>query len=334
MVKMSDKLYDITIIGGGPIGMFTGFYAGLRDAKVQVIESLAEMGGQVNALYPEKTILDVAGFAGVTGKKLIENLNQQLDTMPEVDKRVNTKVTNVLRVDDHFVIETDHGQTYSKSVILATGNGAFQPRVLRAENAEKYTGKYLFYSIQNLQKFAGKNVMVAGGGDSAVDMALMLEGVANQVYLVHRRDEFRGLEHMIDKLKQSSVKLITPYLIKSLNEVDDSLQVTVKMVGSSSNEEKTFMVDDLVVNYGFISNNKELQSWEIQPALNHRMVEVNQKMKTSEPMVFSVGDQAIYPGKDTLIATGFGEAPIAVNEIMEKLYPDRRMPIHSTALHK
>ncbi|WP_429971520.1 NAD(P)/FAD-dependent oxidoreductase [Fructilactobacillus sp. Tb1] len=329
---MSHKLYDITIIGGGPIGMFAGFYAGLRNAKVQVIESLAELGGQVNALYPEKTILDVAGFAGLTGAELVNNLQAQLDTMPEVEQRVGTKVMNVVRQDDHFDIETD-GKTYqSKAVILATGNGSFKPRELRAENADVLADKFISYSVRNLQKFAGKDVMVAGGGDSAVDMALMLETVANKVSLLHRRNEFRGLEHMIDKLNTSSVEILTPYLIKRLDDKDGRLQVTAKKV--KTDDEETFVVDDLVVNYGFISNNKDLQSWQIQPALNHHLVEVNQEMETSEPNVFSIGDQATYLGKDTLITTGFGEAPLAVNAIMKRLYPDRHTPIHSTSLHK
>lgn len=329
---MSHKLYDITIIGGGPIGMFAGFYAGMRNAKAQIIESLSELGGQVNALYPEKTILDVAGFAGLKGSELINNLQTQLDTMPEVEQRVGTKVTNVIRKDDHFEIETDQATYETKAVILATGNGSFKPRELRADNVDAVAEKFITYSVRDLKKFANQDVIVAGGGDSAVDMALMLEPVANHVSLLHRRNEFRGLENMVDKLKASSVEILTPYLIKQLDEIDGRLQVTAKKL--KTDDESTFMADKLVVNYGFISNNKDLESWQIQPALNYHLVEVNSEMETSEPGVFSIGDQATYPGKDTLIVTGFGEAPVAINEIMKRLYPDRRMPIHSTALHK
>ncbi|WP_413627816.1 NAD(P)/FAD-dependent oxidoreductase [Fructilactobacillus vespulae] len=329
---MTNNLYDITIIGGGPIGMFAGFYAGLRNAKAQIIESLPEMGGQVKALYPEKTILDVAGFAGLTGAELIANLQEQLDTMTEVDQKVDTKVLNLKKVDAGFEITTTKGVSYSKAVILAAGNGSFKPRELRAENVDAVADKFISYSVTNLEKFAGKDVMVAGGGDSAVDMALLLEKVANQVSILHRRAEFRGLEHMIDKLNESSVQILTPYLIKRLDQVDDKLQVTAKKV--KTDEETQFSVDELVVNYGFISNNKDLQSFEVQPELEHNLVKVNSELETSEPGLFSIGDQATYLGKDTLIATGLGEAPIAVNTIMKQLYPDRRLPIHSTSLHK
>ncbi|USS88310.1 NAD(P)/FAD-dependent oxidoreductase [Fructilactobacillus hinvesii] len=330
---MAHDLYDITIIGGGPVGMFTGFYAGLREAKVQIIESLEQLGGQVTAQYPEKKILDVAGFAGISGRNLIHNLAEQLATLPEVEQRLNTKVTNVIRHDDYFEIETNHGTSRSRAVILAAGNGSFKPRELRAENAEAETGKHLFYGISDLSRFAGKDVLVAGGGNSAVDMALMLEPVAHQVTLIHRRNEFRGLEKMVHQLEDSSVKIVTPYLIQKLTETGDQLQVEAKRM-KTDDDFITLTVDDVVVNYGFIANNKDLQSWTVQPELEHSLVKVNSELESSVPLLFCVGDQATYLGKDTLIATGFGEAPLAVNTIMKRLYPDRRLPIHSTSLKR
>ncbi|USS86101.1 NAD(P)/FAD-dependent oxidoreductase [Fructilactobacillus cliffordii] len=330
---MTNDVYDITIIGGGPVGMFTGFYAGLREAKVQIIESLEQLGGQVMAQYPEKNILDVAGFAGVSGRELVQNLEAQLYTVPEVERHLNTKVTNVIKHEDYFEIETTQGTSKSRAVILAAGNGAFHPRELRAENAEAETGKHLFYGISNLSRFAGKDVLVAGGGNSAVDMALMLEPVAHQVTLIHRRNEFRGLEKMVHQLEASSVQIVTPYLIQKLNEVDHRLQVEAKRM-KTDDDFITMTVDDVVVNYGFIANNKDLEAWNVQPELEHSLVKVNRELESSVPLLFSVGDQAIYPGKDTLIATGFGEAPLAVNTIMKRLYPDRRLPIHSTSLKR
>ncbi|USS90608.1 NAD(P)/FAD-dependent oxidoreductase [Fructilactobacillus carniphilus] len=330
---MTNVVYDITIIGGGPVGMFTGFYAGLREAKVQIIESLEQLGGQVMAQYPEKNILDVAGFAGVSGRQLVQNLEAQLDTVPEVERHLNTKVTNVTKHDDYFEIETTQGTSKSRAVILAAGNGAFHPRELRAENAEAETGKHLFYGISDLSRFAGQDVLVAGGGNSAVDMALMLEPVAHQVTLIHRRNEFRGLEKMVHQLEASSVQIVTPYLIQKLNEVDHRLQVEAKRM-KTDDDFITLTVDDVVVNYGFIANNKDLEVWDVQPELEHSLVKVNRELESSVPLLFSVGDQAIYPGKDTLIATGFGEAPLAVNTIMKRLYPDRQLPIHSTSLKR
>ncbi|EKK21104.1 Thioredoxin reductase [Fructilactobacillus florum 2F] len=331
--KMINGIYDITIVGGGPVGMFAGFYAGLRNAKVQILESLPEPGGQVQALYPEKKILDVAGFAGVAGAQLINNLKAQLATVPAVEFQANTKVINITRADDNFVITTNQGTSRSKAILLAAGNGSFKPRELRATNAEKYTNQYLFYSLPDLQQVAGQTVMVAGGGDSAVDMALTLQQTAREVILVHRRTEFRGLEHQVEQLQQSSIKLLTPYLIQELMETDaHQLLVQMKQVGGSEQQQAT--VDRLVVNYGFITNNRELAQWDVQPETEHGKVKVTQELETSEKGIYAVGDQALYPGKDTLIATGFGEVPLAVNAIMNRLYPDRCLPIHSTALPK
>lgn len=328
---MDNNIYDTTIIGGGPSGMFAAFYAGLRDVKTQVIESLPELGGQVKALYPEKVILDVAGFAGVSGGDLIERLKEQLDTM-DVDQKVETKVSDIIQHSDYFEIKTNKGTTKSKGIVIATGGGAFKPRELRAENAEEMTGKKLFYSINDLGKFENKEVMVAGGGDSAVDMALMLEKVAKKVYLLHRRDEFRGMETMVKRLKESSVKVITPYLIQRLDEENDRLKITAKKV-KTDNEMLEITVDDLVVNYGFISNNKDIQEWSIKPDMDHKQLGVNNLMRTSIPKLYAIGDAIDYPGKEDLIAAGFGEGPTAVNALIEEIYPDRKGPVHSTSLH-
>ncbi|WP_290123152.1 NAD(P)/FAD-dependent oxidoreductase [Apilactobacillus ozensis] len=180
---MNENIYDITIIGGGPIGMFAGFYSGLRNAKFQIIESLSELGGQVNALYPEKTILDVAGFTGLTGRELIKNLKSQLLTMnPEI--KLNTTVNDVEKVDNLFKITTDKEITKSRAIIIATGNGSFKPRKLLAENADKFENKQIQYFIKNLDDYKNKTVLVAGGGDSAIDQALMLEKVAKKSLLI------------------------------------------------------------------------------------------------------------------------------------------------------
>lgn len=329
---MNDEIYDVTIIGGGPVGMFAGFYAGLREAKVQIIESLPEFGGQVRALYPEKTILDVPGFAGISGQALIEQLEEQLNLV-QTDQRLNETVEDVIQeTDETFTIKTNQRITKSRGVMIATGAGAFEPRTLRAENAETFRDQKLFYSVPQLDKFKNHEVMVAGGGDSAIDMALMLNQVAKKVYLVHRREEFKGLEHMVTQLKNSNIELMTPYLIKKLAEQNNQLLVTAKKV-KSDDQFETKIVDELIVNYGFVSNNKALKKWSIQPELEHNLIVVDGFMQTSLQNVFAIGDPISYPSKQDLIANGFAEASIAINGLLKQIRPNDRGPVHSTGIN-
>ncbi|MHA8262416.1 NAD(P)/FAD-dependent oxidoreductase [Lactobacillaceae bacterium Melli_B3] len=328
---MQDNLYDITIIGGGPIGMFAGFYAGLRNLKVQLIESLDELGGQVNAIYPEKEILDVAGFAGITGKELVQRLDKQLATM-DVDIKTGQAVTNLEKDADAFTITTTKATTHSKTVLIATGGG-FEPRKLAVKDIDEFEGHQIIYSIQNLADFKDQTVIVAGGGNSAVDNALLLEKVAKQVYLIHRRDEFRGMEHMLDVLNRSSVKLVTPYLIKKISAQGDQVNVTAKKM-RTTDDSIDILADKILVNYGFISSNKVSKNWIIDLDESHHMFNVDTQMETSVPGIYAVGDSATYEGKDTLIATGFGEVPLAINHIAKRLYPDRRQPVHSTSIKR
>lgn len=171
--------YDITIIGGGPAGMFAGFYAGLRNAKVQLIESLTELGGQASALYPEKTILDVAGYPMIKARNLVEQLEEQLKTV-ETDVKLNQTVNDIKKTTNGYQLITNQETTFTKAIIIATGVGAFNPRKLAVENSADFEGQHLFYSVKNLNQFKDQTILVAGGGDSAIDEALLLEQVAKK----------------------------------------------------------------------------------------------------------------------------------------------------------
>ena len=323
--------YDVTIIGGGPAGMFAAFYCGLHELNAQLIESLPQLGGQVGALYPEKQIWDVAGMPGVTGRQLIESLKKQMQVAP-VKTFTGETVTDVLKQDDGtFVIKSDQRTSRSRAVVIALGNGAFQPRKLALPGADELEGRQLHYFVTHKDAFAGQRVAVLGGGDSAIGIALMLEPVAKQVSIIHRRDQFRGLEHTVTKLKESSVNLVTPYLPRALTVQDDQ-SVTLNIKKMHTDEVDTLNVDQVVVNYGFTSNNAALNEWSLDLASQRNLITVDSNMQTSVDGVYAIGDGVTYPGKTALIATAFGEAPTAITALAKQLYPDKRMAMHSSSM--
>lgn len=328
---MNQQLYDVTIVGGGPAGMFAAFYAGLHELKTQLIEALPQLGGQVRALYPEKQIWDVAGKAGVTGDQLVTDLETQLNIV-DVDQLLDTKVTEVVKDDDgYFTITTNRGTNRTKAVVIALGNGAFTPRQLAVDGVDQVTSTKINYFIAHKAAFSNQRVAVLGGGNSAMDMALMLEPVAKEVYLVHRRDQFRGLPLTLRHLKESAVQLQTPFLPKSIHEETDG-SLTLGLKKMRSDEETTLNVDQVVVNYGFTSNNAALNDWSLDLATERNLIKVDSTMATNIAGVYAIGDGNTYSGKVPLIATGLGEAPIAINALAKQLYPKKRMATHSSSM--
>lgn len=323
------EIYDVTIVGGGPAGMFAAFYCGLHELKAQLIESLPQLGGQVAALYPEKQIWDVAGMPGTTGRQLIQSLTQQMRIAP-VDVFTGETVTDVKKnADGTFMIQSADRTSYSKTVVIALGNGAFQPRQLALPNADQL--EQIHYFVDHKERYRDQRVAVLGGGDSAIDIALMLEPIAQQVSLVHRRDQFRGMEHTVTQLKKSSVQLLTPYLPKKIQaEADHSVTLTLKKMRTEELTDLT--VDNIIVNYGFTSNNAALEQWSLTLASERHLISVDSQMQTSVPGVFAIGDGVTYPGKTALIATAFGEAPTAITALAKQLYPHKRMAMHSSSM--
>lgn len=323
------NLTDITIIGGGPAGLFAAFYAGMRKASVKVIESMPQLGGQLAALYPDKYIYDVAGFPKVTAQELVNQLLEQAKLF-QPEYCLDEKVLEVHKKEDQlFEIITSKQTHFTKSIIITAGCGAFEPRKLALPEAEKFEGKNLYYFVKDVSRFANQDVCIAGGGDSAVDWALMLEPVAKSVTLIHRRDKFRAHEHSVELLMKSKVKVITPREIESLNGTDkiESLTITHKKEGLT----ETLSIDALIVSYGFVSSLGPISHWGLQ--IEDGGIVVNSRMETNIPGIYAAGDIAHYPGKVKLIAVGFGEAPTAVNNA--KLYIDpaaKLQPGHSSSL--
>lgn len=320
-------IYDITIIGAGPAGMFAAFYAGMRNAKTKIIDSLPQLGGQLTALYPEKYIYDIPGYPKIKAGDLIQNLEKQLLTFNQ-RYCLEEEVLKIEQQDGILEITTNQRTHYSKAVILALGNGSFQPRKLTVENADRFENLGIDYYIPDLMKYAGKKVALAGGGDSAIDWALMLEPIAKEVSLIHRRPEFRAHEHSVELLKKSSVNVLTPYLIESIS--GDRTLEEIHLKAAKSEESVTLNVDHLIVNYGFTSS-LNLKDWGINSTRQGVFVESD--MRTSIPGVYACGDVTLYEGKVKLIATGFGEAPTAVNNALHYIDPkNRTQPAHSSSL--
>ncbi|NMO95641.1 NAD(P)/FAD-dependent oxidoreductase [Paenibacillus lemnae] len=322
-----EQMSDLLIIGGGPAGMFAAFYGGMRQASVKLIESMPQLGGQLAALYPEKYIYDVAGFPKVTAQELVNNLSRQMDHF-DTDIRLDEKVLAVEKVEDrHFIVKTDKDEHHARSIIITAGVGAFEPRRLELENASRFEDSNLHYFISDLRRFEGKNVLISGGGDSAVDWALMLEPLAEQVTLVHRRDKFRAHEHSVERLMNSSVKVITPTEISALHGEEQINKVTLTHI--KTKEQQDIEVDDVIVNFGFVSSLGPITEWGI--AIENNSIIVDSRMETSVSGIFAAGDITSYPGKVKLIAVGFGEAPTAVNNAKVYFDPDARLaPGHSS----
>lgn len=323
----SGEFTDLLIIGGGPAGMFAAFYGGMRKASVKLIESMPQLGGQVAALYPEKYIYDIAGFPKITGQELVNNLHEQLKLF-NPDIRLEEKVLQIEKKDErHFIVTTDKEVHHARALIITAGVGAFEPRRLELDNAAHFEKSNLHYFVSDLSKFQGRRVLISGGGDSAVDWALMLEPIAEQVTLIHRRDKFRAHEHSVENLMASSVQVITPTEISALHGEDKIERVTLSHCKTQETQE--IEVDDVIVNFGFVSSLGPIAEWGLD--INSNAIVVDSRMESSIPGIFAAGDITTYPGKLDLIAVGFGEAPTAVNNAKVYIDPDAKLsPGHSS----
>lgn len=321
-------IFDITIVGGGPVGMFAAFYAGIRQRKTKLIDSLPQLGGQLTTLYPEKYIYDIPGFPEVKAADLIGNLEKQLRTFTHT-YCLEEEVIDLKQHEGYLELVTNKETHYTKAVVLAIGSGSFQPRRLQVVDSDVFENRGIDYYINDLMRYAGKKVAIAGGGDSAIDWALMLEPIAEKVSIIHRRSQFRGHEHSVEKLKASTIDILTPYILSGVSGEGKLNTVTLQKV--KSDETMDLDVDHLIVNYGFTSSLDHLKSWGLE--CTRQAVIVDSDMSTSIPGVYACGDITTYHGKVKLIATGAGEAPTAVNNALHYIDPEaRRQPGHSTSL--
>ncbi|RKP56317.1 NAD(P)/FAD-dependent oxidoreductase [Cohnella endophytica] len=323
----SAETVDVAIIGGGPAGMFAAFYGGMRQMSVSLIESMPQLGGQLAALYPEKYIYDVAGFPKVTAQELVNNLKSQMELF-QSRIYLEEKVVRVGKLEDRlFEIVTDKRIHHARAVIITAGVGAFEPRRLELPEAAQYEKSNLHYFVSDLERYRGKKVLLSGGGDSALDWALMLEPIAEQVLLVHRRDKFRAHEHSVELLMKSSVKVITPTEITALSGEGSIDQVTLTDVKTGATTD--YEVDAVIINFGFVSSLGPIAEWGLE--IEGGSIVVDSRMESSIPGIFAAGDITTYPGKLKLIAVGFGEAPTAINNAKVYVDPEAKLsPGHSS----
>ncbi|MFD4815893.1 NAD(P)/FAD-dependent oxidoreductase [Peribacillus butanolivorans] len=328
-MNQQSNVVDVTIIGGGPVGLFTAFYGGMRQMSVKIIESLPQLGGQLSALYPEKYIYDVAGFPKVRAQELVNNLKEQMKAFKQEVCLEQAVETIEKQEDGIFKLTTNKEVHFSRTIIITAGNGAFQPRKLKISTEEKFEGKNLHYFVDNLNSFTEKDVVVFGGGDSAVDWALMLEPIANNVTIAHRREKFRAHEHSVENLTNSTVNVMTPYVPVELRGSEEIEYVVLENVNNG--QESIQKVDAVVVNYGFISSLGPIKDWGLE--IEKNAIVVNSRMETNIPGIYAAGDICTYDGKVKLIASGFGEAPTAISNAKVYIDPSSKVqPLHSTSL--
>ena len=327
---------DITIIGGGPTGLFGAFYAGMRGASCRIIDALPELGGQLMALYPEKHIYDVAGFTKVLAKDLVAAMvhqGTQFGASVHLGQTVVGLRKEVVGGEEVFILDTSADRFPTRTIVLAAGIGAFAARTLPLDGAAAWEGKGLRYHVREPAELAGQRVLLVGGGDSAFDWALHLHGVARSVTLIHRRDQFRAHQATIDQVQKLAAQ--GKVEIRTFTEVT-AIHGTARIDGVTLKQGKTGLEDRIAVDaivplLGFHSDLGAINAWGLDT--EKADIRVNQVMETNVPGIYAAGDIVSYPGKLKLIATGVAEACTAVNNAVHRINPKAKVnPGHSSDL--
>lgn len=331
---------DAVIVGAGPVGLFQVFELGLLEIKAHVIDSLPVVGGQCVELYPDKPIYDIPAVPVCTGQELTDNLLKQIEPF-EPTFHLNQEVTVVeKREDGRFNLETSAGTRFiTKTIFIAAGVGSFQPRTLKVDGIDQFEGKQLFYRVKDPARFAGRNIVICGGGDSALDWALNLAGKAESVVLIHRREDFRAAPASVAKMKQLCDDYEMQFLVGQVTgiETKEDALLEIKVTGADG-VTRRLPLDDLLVFFGLSPKLGPIAEWDLDIERKQLKVMDTEKFETNIPGIFAVGDINTYPGKKKLILSGFHEAALAAFGAAPYIFPDKKIHMQYTTtspkLHK
>jgi thioredoxin reductase (NADPH) len=331
---------DAVIIGAGPVGLFQVFELGLLEIKAHIIDSLPAVGGQCVELYPDKPIYDIPAVPVCTGQELTDNLLKQIEPFGPTF-HLNQEVTVVEKRDDgRFNVETSAGTRFiTKTIFIAAGVGSFQPRTLKVDGIEAFEGTQLAYRVRNPEQYHGKNLVICGGGDSALDWALNFVGKAESVVLLHRREEFRAAPASVAKMKELCENFEMQLTIGQIGgfETTDGRLSEIKVTGADG-VTRRMPLDNLLVFFGLSPKLGPIAEWGLDIERKQLKVVSTEKFETNVPGIFAVGDINTYPGKKKLILSGFHEAALAAFGAAPYIFPDKKIHMQYTTtspkLHK
>lgn len=321
---MVEELFDVTVIGGGPAGLYSAFYSGLREMKTKIIEYQPHLGGKIH-VYPEKMIWDIGGQTPLQGEKLIEQLIQQGMTFsPEVV--VNEKIESITRNEEGlFELKAASGRKHlTKTVIVAVGGGILNPQKIEIEGAEKFEVTNLNYTVKSLMRFKNKTVMISGGGNSAIDWANELEPIAKKVYVTYRKSELTGHEAQVAQLKNSSaICLLNTSITKFIACVNHEAIEHVELTNHATDEITHLPIDEVVINHGYERDMTLLENSKLDIAIaNQYYIAGSANSESSIEGIYAAGDILKHEGKLNLIAGAFQDAANAVNKAKQYIQPD------------
>ena len=329
---------DAVIIGAGPVGLFSVFELGILGLNTHVIDNLDKIGGQCIELYPDKPIYDIPGVPNCTGELLIKNLLDQIKPFkPEF--HLNQRVNEIKKNDKLWRVITSENKIFETSnIIIAGGVGSFEPRKVDIKNAEKFEGKGFYYSVKDKSKFKDQIIAIFGGGDSALDWTLELSNIAKKIYLIHRREDFKGAPHTLNKIKEiaktGKIEIKTFY---KLTDVNGDLKLNNIEIQKNNEAKEVLNIDSVIAFFGLKMELGPIANWGLN--LEEKCILVNTKnFQTNEDGIFAIGDICTYPGKLKLILSGFHEGALAARECFARSRPNENYVFQyttsSTQIHK
>jgi thioredoxin reductase (NADPH) len=328
---MNHEPVDITILGGGPTGLFALFYAGMRGVRAQIIDALPDLGGQLTALYPEKYIFDVGGFPKVLAKDFVRMLVEQALQFQGAT-HLNCRVTGLQETGGRFELVAGDDRFPTRAIVIAAGIGAFTPRRLPQPGAAPWYGRGVYDVVGDPESFRGRRVVIIGGGDSAFDWAHQLSGRASQLTLMHRSDRFRAHAATVADVQRAAAagraEILTFHELQEIRSVNGTLSGIV-VRGTKTKELRELACDVVLPMLGYVSDLGAVAEWGL--SIENDEIAVNSRMETGRPGIYAAGDVTAYSGKLKLIATGFGEAATAINQAVHWIYPEKKVnPGHSS----